>query len=412
MSKGTKYVVIVPDGMADEPIKAFRGKTPMEAARTPAMDEMARLGEVGLASTVPKGMVPGSDVANLAILGLDPTRHPLNRGAIEAAAIGLPARPDTLYFRANLITVKNGKIFDYSAGHIDTRVAMKLLTVLNRELLTKKVIPTGAARLYPGVSYRHTLAWRAPAPVRGMLLSRQLPGPHDLVGQEVEKCLAPVNSLPYAEVIRRSADVLDGHPLNHGKSSPANMIWLWAQGDGKRLPTIRSRFGLSGTVISGVDLVRGLGKLVGLNVAKLRGATGYFDTDFSEKARACLTSLKTKDFVYLHIEAPDEAGHEKNPVMKKKMIETIDAKIVAPILAAVRKSGWHVRVLVMPDHPTPCATGTHSGDPVPFLIWDSLEAKSGPATFSERSVQAFRKVSRVQAHTILRDRLILQPITF
>lgn len=389
--------------MADIPVKSLGNRTPLEAARTPGFDRLAKEGTVGLAKTVPKGMTPGSDVANLSILGLDPSRYPLQRGAIEAAAIGLPARPDTLYFRVNLITIKKDRIVDYSAGHIDTKSANKLLALVNRQVLNGS-LPAGLARLYAGVSYRHTLAWRAPAPFRAVLMSVHLDGPHDLIGQNILEVLKPYQNVPHVMVMEKSRKVMADLPFNRGRRSPANMIWLWAQGEGKRLPTLRERFGLSGSVISGVDLIRGLGKLVGLSVVRLMRATGYYDTDFDEKRTAAIRELKQKDLVYLHIEAPDEAGHEKNPVMKKKMIETIDHKILTPILNEVSKWPDRVRIMAMPDHPTFVSTGRHSSDPVPYVIWDSKSRRSGPAAYSERVAA---KCGRpVAACHIMRERFI------
>jgi len=367
------------------------------------MDQLAREGHVGLARTVPKGISPGSDVANLSILGLDPARYMLHRGPIEAASIGLPARPDTLYFRANFITIKKEKIVDYSAGHIDTKDAQKLLALLNRQLLNGS-LQGSQARLYAGVSYRHTLAWRAPAPFRARLMSVHLDGPHDLVGQSVDQVLRSYPGLPQVDVMTKSRQILESHPLNSGRKQPANMVWLWAQGEGKRLPTLRERFGFAGSVVAGVDLIRGLGKLVGLTVVKLRRATGYFDTDFDEKRQAALKELKQKDIVYLHIEAPDEAGHEKNAAMKKKMIELIDKKIVLPIVSEVSRWPDRVRILLMPDHPTPVALGTHVIDPVPYVIWDSKSPRRGPPRMTER--HAARASRPVAAHSLLRDKFV------
>ncbi len=398
-----KYLIIVPDGMADKPVPSLGNKTPMEAAKTPGFDRLAREGTIGLARTIPKGITPGSDVANLSILGLDPSRYPLQRGSIEAASIGLPARPDTLYFRANFITVKKGNIVDYSAGHIGTKEAIKLLQAVNREVLNGS-LQGSQARLYSGVSYRHTLAWRAPAPFRARLMSVHLDGPHDLVGESIDRILKPYASLPHVEIMEKTRKVLEAHPINIGRKNPANMVWLWAQGEGKRLPTLRERFGLSGSVVSGVDLVRGLGKLVGLTVVKLRRATGYYDTDFDEKRTAALRELKQKELVYLHIEAPDEAGHEKNAAMKKKMIEIIDQKIVTPILNEVSRWPDRVRILMMPDHPTPVSTGRHTSDPVPYVLWDSNFPCKGPSRITEKTAARCRPV---MAHGILREKFIL-----
>lgn len=399
-----KYLIIVPDGAADRPVPSLGNKTPMEAARTPGFDRLAREGVVGLARTVPKGVTPGSDAANLSILGLDPSRYPLQRGSIEAASIGLPARPDTLYFRANFVTIKNGKLIDYSAGHIQTKEAQKLLAAVNREVLNGS-LQGSQARLYAGVGYRHTLAWRAPAPFRARLMSVHLDGPHDLVGETIESILKPYGTVPHVEIMEKTRKVLEGHPMNRGRKHPANMVWLWAQGEGKRLPTLRERFGLSGSVISGVDLVRGLGKLVGLSVVKLKRATGYYDTDFDEKCTAAIRELKQKEMVYLHIEAPDEAGHEKNASMKKKMIEVIDQKIVVPILNEVSRWSDRVRILAMPDHPTPVSTGRHTSDPVPYVMWDSKFPGKGVPRFTERV--AARTNRTVMAHTLLREKFVL-----
>ena len=399
----TKYLILVPDGMADRPVSAFGNKTPLESAKVPGFTRLANEGHVGTTRTIPKGISPGSDAGNLSILGLDPARYPLQRGAIEAAAIGLPARPDTLYFRANFITVKQGKIFDYSAGHIDTKNAHKMLASLNREILNG-ALQGSQARLYSGVSYRHILAWRAPAPFRARLMSVHLAGPHDLIGSTVADVFKTIGTLPHVEVMENSRKVLESHPLNRGRKNPANMVWLWAQGEGKRLPTLRERFGLAGSVVSGVDLIRGLGKLVGLTVVNLKRSTGYYDTDFVEKRVAALKELKMKDLVYLHIEAPDEAGHERNASMKKKMIETIDQKILSPILEEVSKWPDRVRILAMPDHPTPVSLGVHTSDAVPYVIWDSKTPRKGQPRFSERL--AAKSGRPIPAHSILREKFI------
>ncbi len=312
-----KYIILIGDGMGDYPIPELGGKTPLEAADTPHMDKLARRGELGLARTIPPGMEPGSDIANLAIMGYDPARYHTGRAPLEAAALGVVLKPDEVAFRCNLVTLRaepNGLYMeDYAAGHISSEDAQELIQALEAEL------GGNGRHFYPGVSYRHLLVWD-----KGDAAWKTYP-PHDLSGQEVGHLF--VNHGPAAplwELIRASWRVLQTHDLNtwrrlEGKK-PANSIWLWGQGKPPQLPTLRERFGLTGAVISAVDLIRGIGLYAGLTPIKVPGATGYLDTNYEGKVNAALEALTDLDFVFIHVEAPDEAGHKGELALKIQAI--------------------------------------------------------------------------------------------
>jgi 2,3-bisphosphoglycerate-independent phosphoglycerate mutase len=362
-----KYVILVGDGMGDYPIPELGGKTPLEAAATPHMDSLAREGELGLARTIPPGMEPGSDIANLSIMGYDPARYHTGRAPLEAAALGVALKPGEVAFRCNLVTLKaesGGLIMeDYAAGHIGSDEARELIAALDAGL------GQDGRRFYPGVSYRHLLVWDQGSPEW-----RTYP-PHDWTGKEVGRLMVLDGpERPLWELVKASWPLLQEHDLNRRRRAagkrPANSIWLWGQGRPPHFPTLKERFGLAGAVISAVDLIRGLGLYAGLTPIKVPGATGYLDTNYAGKVAAALDALKEKDLVFIHVEAPDEAGHSGELALKLKAIEDFDARVVGPLLAGLKNLGEH-RVLVLCDHLTPLSVRTHTPEPVPFVIYDS-----------------------------------------
>lgn len=379
-----KYIILLGDGMPDESIEALGGKTPLEYASTPFMDSMAKKGRLGLARTIPPGYPPGSDVANLSVFGYDPRTCYTGRSPLEAASMGVHLGPDDVAFRLNLVNLhtRNGTISmgDYSAGHITTEEGGELVESLAQEL------GGGEFEFYPGVSYRHLLVWRNGKE------KLELTPPHDISGKCIDAYLPKGDgSDVLLRLMERSRDILSGHPLYRKRQeagkTPANSIWLWGHGKAPRMVTYRERFGLSGAVISAVDLVRGIGVYAGLEVIRVPGATGYIDTNYQGKAEAALEALKRLDFVYLHVEAPDESSHSGSIENKIRAIEDFDAKIVGPISEGIREFGEY-RILCTPDHPTPIRLMTHTADPVPFIIY-SGEADVSPevAGYDEKSAR-------------------------
>ncbi len=379
-----KYIVLLGDGMPDEPLEQLGGKTPLEHAHTPAMDFMAGRGLLGMAQTIPAGFPPGSDVANLSVFGYDPATCYTGRSPLEAASMGVSLGPDDVAFRLNLVNLRrdNGVVFmgDYSAGHISTEEGKELVLALGRAL--------GSAEFefHPGVSYRHLMVWRNG---RDKL---ELTPPHDISGKPVRDYLPRGDG---AEVLLRlmgeSQVILEGHE-QHGRrleagKTPANSIWLWGHGRAPKMETFGSKFGLNGAVISAVDLIRGIGVYAGLEIIKVPGATGYLDTNYEGKAAAALAALERLDFVYLHVEAPDESSHSGSLENKIRAIEDFDAKIVAPICEGIRKHGEY-RILCTPDHPTPLRLMTHTADAVPFIIYGGeKEVRSGVRGYDEKSAR-------------------------
>jgi 2,3-bisphosphoglycerate-independent phosphoglycerate mutase len=379
-----KYIVLLGDGMPDEGIEALGGKTPLEYASTPFMDSMAKRGRLGLARTIPHGYPPGSDVANLSVFGYDPRTCYTGRSPLEAASMGVALGPDDVAFRLNLVNLRrdNGTTFmgDYSAGHISTEEGGELVESLGREL------GGGEFEFHPGVSYRHLMVWRNG---KEKLV---LTPPHDISGKCIDDYLPKGDG---AEVLLRlmgrSRDILSGHPLYRKRQEagkvPANSIWLWGHGKAPRMVTYRERFGLSGAVISAVDLVRGIGVYAGLEIIKVPGATGYLDTNYHGKAEAALDALKRLDFVYLHVEAPDESSHSGSIENKIRAIDDFDAKIVGPISEGIREFGEY-RILCTPDHPTPIRLMTHTADPVPFIMYGGeTEVSADVAGYDENSAR-------------------------
>lgn len=379
-----KYIVIIPDGMADEPIQELGNKTPLEVARRPNMDYMARHGMTGLVQTIPPGMQPGSDIGNMALLGYDPKTSHTGRAPLEAANLNIVLKDDEIAFRCNLVTVANGRMVDYSAGHISTKEAAILIEALNSQLVHDGV------RFYAGKSYRHLLVLKTRRP-QEYLKIKTYP-PHDLLNKEIKAYLPSKG--PSSEMLlmlmEKSKTIFEHHSVNQVridlKENPANMIWLWGQGIRPNFPSFREKFGVEGAIISAVDLVNGIGRLAGLEVIDVPGITGYYDTNYSGKAQYALEALKTKDCVYIHIEAPDEAGHNGDWQAKIGSIERIDKDIVGAVLNYFGEYE-EVRILVVPDHPTPVALRTHTDDPVGFVMYGSGISHDGSEKFTEASAQ-------------------------
>jgi 2,3-bisphosphoglycerate-independent phosphoglycerate mutase len=377
-----KYAVLIGDGMADYPIEKLGNRTILQAARTPAMDSIAARGKTGLAKTVPDGFPPGSDVANMSILGYDPATYYSGRAPLEAASMGVALAADDVAFRCNLITIEHGMIKDYSAGHISSDEAEILIDTLDYELSTENI------RFYPGISYRHLI-------VAGNNLGAETEctPPHDITGEKKDNYLPKGKDGEFfSDLIEASKVVLELHPVNlkrveEGKN-PANSIWVWGQGYAPKFTAFKELYGKKGAIISAVDLLKGIGIYAGLDVIEVHGATGYLDTNYEGKARAAIEALKTRDLVFVHVEAPDEAGHEGSIEKKLKAVEDFDSRIVAPVLKYAEASDEPFTILVLPDHPTPVSVKTHTRDPIPFAVYrtdmpdpDNVEA------FDEESVK-------------------------
>ena len=380
-----KYIVLLGDGMADYPLAELGGKTPLAAARTPNMDLMARDGILGLVDTIPRGFKAGSDVANLSVLGYDPAECFSGRGPLEAANMGVKLGPGDVAFRCNLVTLGKGEdplMEDFTAGHIGSAEAAEIIKSLDRKLGNEEF------NFYPGVSYRHLFVWR-----NGSAEMETTP-PHDITGRPSR------SHLPRGEgkeillaVMNKAREVLADHPVNLERAArgekTANAIWLWGQGRAPRMLPLTERYGLSGGVISAVDLLNGIGVYAGLQPIRVAGATGYIDTDYRGKACGALEALRDMDFVFVHVEAPDEMGHEGNIEGKIKAIEDFDEKVVGTVLAGMAALK-EVRVLVLSDHPTPISIRTHAADPSPFVVYPTPtgEAHRPGTAFSEEAAAA------------------------
>lgn len=360
-----KYIVIVPDGMADNPIETLGNKTPLEVAHTTNMDYLAQNGAIGLVKTIPDRMKPGSDVGNLSVMGYNPEECFSGRAPLEAANLGIELADDEIAFRCNLVTIANGKMEDYSAGHISTKEAVPLIDALNEHMNEKDV------RFVAGKGYRHLLIMKVRAP-EDFVKIKCVP-PHDITGKEIKKYLPQdLRARQLVKLMERSKDIFAKHPVNNVridlKESPANMIWLWGQGMRPNLLSFKEKFGVDGAIISAVDLVNGIGRLAGLEVIQVPGITGYYDTNYLGKAQYALKALGSKDFVLIHIEGPDEAGHNGDLKAKISCIEHIDREIIGTILNHFNKND-DVRILVLPDHPTPVELRTHARAPVGFVMY-------------------------------------------
>ena len=371
----TKYVIIVPDGAADEPLEQFDNKTVLEAAQTPNMDKVSTLGRQGLVRTVPVDMEPGSDVAQMSLLGYDPQRYYTGRAPIEAVARNIKLSLDDWVFRCNLITIADGKMADHSAGHISTAEAGKLIKELDDQLGNEQI------RFHTGVSYRHLLVFK------DLDFDIQTYPPHDHIGTAIEKILPRGKGAELLiDLMARSQQLFTNHDINKVRKdlgeNQVSSIWLWGQGKRAQMERFQKRFGLKGVTITAVDLVRGLSKLIGFDLINVPGATGFIDTNYQGKASAAIEALEEYDIVFVHVEAPDEASHSGNAEMKKKAVEQIDKYIVGPVLEALQDyESW--RILVMPDHPTPIRSCAHSPEPVPFAMAGDNISGILHTTFSE-----------------------------
>lgn len=383
-----KNVVLLCDGMADYPVPELGGLTPMSKADKPNMDMLAKRAEVGLVKTVADGLKPGSDVANLSVLGYDPAVYYSGRSPLEAGSIGIDMKPTDVSLRCNLVTLSDEPeyddktIIDYCAGDISTADAKILIDAL------KKEFDNDEFQLYAGVSYRHCLIWN-----NGTLELGTLTPPHDITGKPIRGHLPEhPNAKKLYDMMRRSYDVLKNHPLNLERvkrgERPANSMWFWGEGVRKPLAEFKEKYGVKGAMISAVDLLKGIGKFSGMEVINVEGATGYLDTNFEGKAQAAINALKNgSDFVYIHVEAPDECGHRYEIENKVKAIELIDKKILAPLLLALSEYDDY-KIMILPDHPTPLALKTHTNDPVPYMIYRKNGGQQGVDCFCEESAKS------------------------
>ncbi len=368
-----KYVVLLGDGMADYPCQKLGRKTPLECALTPFLDQIAAQGTLGLVDTIPKGLTPGSDVANLSVLGYNPQETYTGRGPLEAASMGINLGPNDIAYRCNLVTIgeKNTDqafMDDFTAGHISSAEAREIILDINKRINSSQY------QFYPGVGYRHLLVWR------NAVGSPQTMPPHDIPGKAIAPYLPSGNGAAGVnDLMRRVAEVLKDHPVNVQRladnKKQANAIWLWGQGRKPQIVPLTQKYDLKGGMISAVDLLNGLGINAGLKPLRVEGATGYIDTNYEGKANMALDALKFMDFVFLHLEAPDEMGHEGNAEGKIKAIEFFDEKIVGKILNNIGKLGDY-RILVLSDHPTPIDLKTHVGNPSPFAVLSSRKEEN------------------------------------
>ncbi len=380
-----KTILLVCDGMGDFPVEKLGGKTPLEAAKTPFMDRLAKEGKTGLARTIPKGFVPGSDVGNMVVMGYDPHQYYSGRGPLEAANMGLELKPEDVVFRCNLVTADGDTLMDYSAGHISSEEAGPLIRLLD------SAIGSASLKFYSGVRYRHLAVFSDPT-VTDALMKTTCQPPHDFSGWNISDHLPKgPEGKRLAGLMEESRKILQSHEVNQVrvdlKENPANMIWLWGQGQEVKIPTFGKRWGITGSVVSAVDLVKGTGRLAGLEVLDVPGATGYYDTNYLGKAEFALKSLKKHDFAFVHVEAADEAGHNGDLRQKVAAIENFDKLIVGTILEEmeVRKD---FRVLIIPDHMTPVSTRSHTADPVPFLLYGQGISPNGAEGFGETHAKA------------------------
>ena len=376
-----KYIILVPDGVADEPLEVLGGKTPLEAAHTPFMDALAAGGLSGMVRIIPPGMAPGSDVGNMSVMGYDATKGFSGRAPLEAANLGIILENNELAFRCNLVTIYDEAMIDYSAGHISIEDAAEIMQTISAQLSDDKV------KFYTGKSYRHIAVVKTDDPA-AFIHTRCTP-PHDIMGRKVAPYLPQGPGADFlAGYARKAAGILKDHPVNKRRvqagHESANSVWFWGQGGKPALETFAQRYGLTGSIISAVDLVNGIGRLVGLDIINVPGATGYYDTNYRGKADYGLASLATKDLVYIHVEATDEAGHNGDVKAKVEAVESFDRHIVGPVLDYVR-SCKDARVLVTPDHPTPIAKRTHTSVPGPCVIYGKGIEHNGLDSYNEVS---------------------------
>lgn len=380
-----KYIVVLGDGMADEPLEALGGKTPLEYAQTPCMDSLASMGHMGLVQNVPSGMAPGSDVANLSVLGYDPKRSYSGRSPLEALSVGVKMEPDDVIFRTNIVTLTEEEpyaqktILDHSSGEIATKDADVLMDAIRSAFNSETV------QFYTGTSYRHIMVWK-----KGKLVS--LEPPHDHLGAQIGPWLPKEPML--REMMEESFPILNAHPMNLARAEAgkhkANSLWFWGAGTKPSLQNFEEKTGLKGAMISAVDLLKGIAVGAGMKVYQVPGATGSLDTNYEGKAQAAVKALLEDgcDFVYIHVEAPDEMGHQGLIHEKVQSIEYLDQRLIALVKKAMDDSGEDYRMLILPDHPTPIRVRTHTGSPVPFLLYDSTHPEKKKAKYSEAEAAA------------------------
>ena len=384
-----KYVVVLYDGMADYPIDVLDNKTPMMAADKPIFDSLAKKGEVGLVKTIGDGLKPGSEIGNLTVMGYDPRKYYTGRSPLEAISIGVKMAEDDIALRCNLVTLSDEADYDdktmvdYSAGDISSEEAAEIIKSV------QEAFGGGEFDFYSGVSYRHCLIHH-----KGTTDLGTMTPPHDISGRVVGPHISDSeNAKKLTDLMRKSYDLLKDHPVNKKRIAqgkrPANSIWLWGEGTRPELPAFSDIYGIKGTVISAVDLLKGIAIAAGMDAPDVPGATGYIDTNFEGKANAAVEALKTtSDFVYIHIEAPDECGHRFEPDNKVKSIEYIDSRVLPIVIKGLEEIGDDYKIMILPDHPTPLSTRTHASDPVPYMIYQkSKETDSGVDSIDEESAK-------------------------
>ncbi|MBQ4542530.1 MAG: cofactor-independent phosphoglycerate mutase [Clostridia bacterium] len=390
-----KYVVILGDGMADWPVEELGNKTPLQVANKPNIDYLCKNGITGLVKTVPDALPPGSDVANLSVMGYDPHLYYTGRSPLEAVSMGVEVLPDDTTFRTNLVTLsdeadyKDKKMVDYSSGEITTKESRELMKYVQENLGDE------IRSFYGGISYRHLLLWH------GLDKQFKLTPPHDISGKVIGDYL-PDNEI-LLDLMKKSYDLLKDHPINKDRIkrglNPANSIWMWGQGKKPALTSFKEKYGIKGAVISAVDLVKGIGICAQMDSIEVEGATGNIDTNFPGKAQAAIDALKVNDFVYIHMEAPDECGHHFEKDNKIKSIELIDGIVVKTVYEYLKNSGEDFSILVLPDHPTPLKIGTHTNDPVPFVIYRSDEKEKSGLAYNEEDAKNGEFVEK--GHTLM-----------
>lgn len=400
-----KYIILLGDGMADRPHKELDGKTCLMVAKTPNLDKLATRGQVGMVNTIPDGFPPGSDVANLTVMGYDPRHYYTGRSPLEAASIGVELGPDDVAYRCNLVTLRitgakssdsrrRAILEDFSAGHVSTPEARQLIEMIDSKLGSDRI------RFYPGVSYRHLMVWK------GGKDRIECTPPHDIQDKDIQ------DYLPRGEgddtinpLMEESIDLLQSHPVNKVRQESgkriANSIWLWGQGRRPNMPTFKDKYGLEGAMISAVDLTKGIGIYAGFEVIDVPGATGWIDTNYVGKAEHALFALKSKDIVYVHVEAPDEAGHAGDLKNKIKAIEDFDEFLVGNIIHGMKQFDEY-RILALPDHPTPIEIRTHSNEAVPFIVYDNKnESKKGSVSYDEQIADRKDALIFKEGHTLM-----------
>lgn len=382
-----KYILILGDGMADQPIDSLGNKTPLEVAKKETIDKLSIKGELGIVNTIPFGMAPGSDNANLSVLGYDPMKYYTGRSPLEAISMGVSMDDADVSFRCNIVTLSEEeeynkkKIIDHSSDEITSEEAAELIEAIQQAFGNKYL------HFYPGVSYRHALIWNEGS------VNVDLTPPHNILEKVIEDYLPKGDGADEIyNMMRKSYELLNNHPININRRkrglNPANSIWIWGEGKKPTLPSFEKKYGLKGSMISAVDLLKGIALAASMESIDIEGATGNLNTNYEGKANACINALeKGQDFVYLHVEAPDECGHRGEVENKIKSIEYLDKRIVKPIIEALEEKGYDYRILILPDHPTPIALRTHTSDPVPYVLYDSTFKSNSELTYSERNAK-------------------------